>query len=242
MIDLSRPAEGPELLDDEALGWDDARDAYEDIALSNRLLLGLRPILAECADLVRVAARDGSRPVTLLDAGCGGADAARALSAWSRGARIDLRVLAVDISPHAVRFAREACAGDDRIEVREGDAFAKDLRADVVHAGMLLHHVPRSGQAQAMRRAWDSARVGVVISDLRRTRLGHAGARAFSLLTRRRRLFAHDAPLSIARGFTMDEARAIAMAAGLPFARVTAHPCSRLTWTIGPKESDAAHC
>ena len=235
MIDLTAPAAGPELLDDERLGWEDAREAYEDIELSNVLLLGLRPILRECGDLVRAAARDGRSPVTLLDAGCGGADAARALSAWAREAAIDLRVVAVDSSPLACRRAREACASDPLIEVIEGDAFAPGLVADVVHAGMVLHHVPRPMQAQALRSCWEASRVGVVVSDLRRTRLGWVGAHAFGMLTRRGRLFRHDAPLSIARGFTLDEARAIAVAAGLPQARIARHACSRLTWTIGPR-------
>lgn len=235
MIDLSRPAPGPELLDAHDLSWEDARDAYEDIALSNRLLRGLGPILAECGDLIRLAARDGRAPVTLLDAGCGGADASRALARWARSARIDLRIQAVDLSPHACRFAREACRDEDGIEVIQADAFTGGFEADVVHLGMMLHHVPRQEQSRALETAWRAARVGVVVSDLRRTALGYHGARAFSLLTRRRRLFAHDAPLSIARGFTLEEAREIAIQAGLPHARIAAHPCSRLTWTLGPR-------
>jgi SAM-dependent methyltransferase len=231
---LSRPAEGPELLDDPALSWEDARDAYVDIAASNRWLLGLGPIVRECGDLVRVAARDGRSPVTLLDAGCGGGDASRALARWASRARIDLRVTAIDLSPLACRYAREACAGEPSIEVVEGDAFSPPRTADVIHAGMVLHHVPRPEQAGVLRRLVDAARVGVVVSDLRRTHVGYWGARAFGLLTGRRRLFRHDGPLSIARGFTIDEGRAIAAAAGVPEARVAKHACSRLTWTVGP--------
>ena len=230
-------ADGPELMDSPAVSWEDFRDAVEDLALSNRLLGGIAPILAACGDLARVAAQDGRRPVTFLDVGCGGGDVALALARWARSARLDARVLAVDVSPHAVRHARDTCRDEPWVSVVQADAFALPFPeglVDVVHAGQVLHHVERADQPAFVRRLAELATTGMVISDLRRTRFAFHGVTLFGKLTGRRRLFLNDGPLSVARAFTMAEARELARASGVEGIRVERHAFSRLTWVRGP--------
>ena len=182
-FDARHPADCQELLDDPRLPEADAIRALHDIALSNRRLGAHRAILSQIGDLIRVAAREGRGPVTLLDVGAGAGDVALALTRWARARGLVLRVLAMDASSASCEFAARAVGAEPWIEVVRGDAFrppVADGSVDIVHAGLLLHHVPRPEQAAFLRRFASLARVGLVVSDLRRSRSSFAAVSAAS--------------------------------------------------------------
>lgn len=226
-----------ELMDDPHADEHDLRDAVEDLALSNRWLGGHAATIASCADLLRVAARDGARPVTLLDAAGGGGDTAAVLAAWCRGAGIEPAVTVLEISEPIARAAEERLRDVDGAAVVRGDLREPpfpDGSFHVVHAGQLLHHVPHEAQAATIARLAGLASVGVAITDLRRERWAAVGVRIFGALTRRRRFFRHDGPVSVLRGFTPERARHLALAAGVTGLRVHRHPFARVSWSAGP--------
>jgi hypothetical protein len=72
------------------------------------------------------------------------------------------------------------------------------------------------------------ARVGFVMNDLRRERIGFAAAWLAAQATTRNRLTRHDAPLSVRRAFTPDELRVLLASAGIRGATVTTHPWFRM--------------
>jgi len=78
----------------------------------------------------------------------------------------------------------------------------------------------------------DAARHLVVVSDLRRTRLGYLFAWVGCRLLSRSRVFHVDGTRSVEAAFTMDEARRLAERAGLAGARIVARWPQRflLTW------------
>lgn len=236
--DLSVPSDQLELMDGDHADERDLREAYDDIAVSNRLLGGHAASIGACADLIRAAARAGRSPVTVLDVGGGGGDTAAALSAWCRTERIAVRILCTDLSPIACRHARVRRAADPWIRVQRADAFALPSRsgADVVHAALFLHHVPRPRQAELLAALAGLADVGVAVVDLHRTAWAWHGIRLFGAVTGRGRLFRNDAPLSVARGFSRAEAAALAEATGLEGWRLQLRPAARLTWVRGPSD------
>jgi SAM-dependent methyltransferase len=237
VIDLSEPALGPELMDSPHLPDADLERALADIAVSNRWLGGVTASIEGVADLLRIAALDGHDPVTVLDVGAGGADVALSIIRWARRNALAVRVLAVDIGGTATRVATEAGMNEPWLEVTQADAFRLPFPAgsrQVVHASMFLHHIPRPDQAGMLERLAGLATVGTVVTDLLRTRWAHVGVSAFGALTRRGHVFRNDAPLSVARGFTLPEARELAERSGVRPVRVRRHPFSRLSWTFGP--------
>jgi SAM-dependent methyltransferase len=224
-------------MDDPHAPAADLRDAYADLAFSNRWLGGTDVAVAACADLVRRAARDGADPVVVLDVGAGGGDVALALARWTRRAHVRAVVVALDASPVATAHARAAARDDDRVRVVRGDLrrlpFAEGA-VHVVHAGQVLHHVPRAEQADVLRTLCAVARTGVAVTDLEASPLAFHLVRAFATLTGRQRFYRHDAPVSVARAFTLEEARELARRSGIASLRVERRPFWRLSLVAGP--------
>jgi 2-polyprenyl-3-methyl-5-hydroxy-6-metoxy-1,4-benzoquinol methylase len=81
---------------------------------------------------------------------------------------------------------------------------------DVVVCTLFLHHLTEADAATLLRRMSDAARQMVVVSDLRRTRLGYCFAWVGCRLLSRSRVFHVDGTRSVAAALTTDEARAMA--------------------------------
>ncbi len=166
---------------------------------------------------------------TVLDVGCGGGDLMARAVAWGRGRGLVLRPVGLERHRAAAALARQgglpallACAG--ALPLRERSV-------DLVVASQLLHHFSPSAITEFCRAADRVARHGVVIADLRRSRLAQAGfwvgsrALGFDAATRA------DGITSVQRGFTADGLRQLLAGAGLA-ARVERTPGFRLvaTW------------
>jgi ubiquinone/menaquinone biosynthesis C-methylase UbiE len=159
--------------------------------------------------------------LTLLDVGTGGADIPVALLGWAgqRGRR--WTVVGIDNRPEilaaAVR-ANPATSTTDRLELRLGDGRAlpyPDRSFDVAHASLVLHHLGPEAALKLLGEMARVARLGVVINDLHRGRLGWIGAWLFGHLLTGNRYTRHDAPLSVRRAYRVDEMTDLLRAAGL---------------------------
>jgi hypothetical protein len=69
-----------------------------------------------------------------------------------------------------------------------------------------------------------AARLGVVVNDLLRTRLGLALVWLATRLLARHRFARHDGPLSVRRAYSPAELKALAAAAGLATPAIRRHP------------------
>jgi len=164
--------------------------------------------------------------LTLLDVGTGGADIPVALVERARTRDRRLHAVGVDSRPEilaAVLRARAADAGTDGIELHVGDGRSlayTDRSFDVAHASLLLHHLDPQVAVDLLREMGRVARLGVVINDLDRTRVGWAAAWLIGHLLTANRYTRHDAPLSVRRAYRPQEAAAMLYAAGLRPVRV----------------------
>jgi ubiquinone/menaquinone biosynthesis C-methylase UbiE len=159
--------------------------------------------------------------LTILDVGTGGADIPLALI--ERAARRSRRVsiVAIDSRPEvlaaAVR-ASPAVGATDGLELHVGDGRSlpyPDRSFDVVHASMVLHHLPEDGSVALLREMARVARLGVVVNDLERSRLGWIGAWLMGHFLTANRYTRHDAPLSVRRSYRADEMTLMLREAGL---------------------------
>lgn len=187
-----------------------------DLRRINRRLGGATLSAAAIAALA--AHRD---ELTMLDVGTGGADIPAALIAMSRAQGRRLRVVGIDSRPEvlaAAVAARPGIAAIDGLELHVGEGRAlryPDRSFDVAHASMVLHHLEGDGAVVLLREMGRVARLGVVINDLDRSRIGWVGAWLIGHLLTRNRLTRHDAPLSVRRAYRQDEAADLLRAAGL---------------------------
>lgn len=219
------PERLPELMDRPDCELETLRDALETIDRAGRWSGRDRLLRRRLDGILR-----GSAPGTLslLDVGAGGGHGllrlARRLGA--RGWRP--RVVLADLHAGALRIARETTAGEvghaglirlcgTRLPFRDGSF-------DVALSSNTLHHLSDEGAARMLAEMARVARRGLVVVDLRRSRLAWAGTRLLAETAWRRHPFPrHDGPRSVRRAFTPAEAEGLLRSAGLAGGEVTGH-------------------
>jgi ubiquinone/menaquinone biosynthesis C-methylase UbiE len=183
------------------------------MAMLNRLPGGVSASVAAVRQLL-----DGERSRPVLDIGAGYGDFARRLRRTT-----SIPIVVADLSHDVLEVTRGNVARIDHVTVLVADARAlpiADETISVTHASLLLHHLPPSDAVRALREMRRVARHGVVVNDLRRSRLAYAMTAAPILAFARARYTRHDGLLSARRAYTVEELDDLAADAGLrPVAR-----------------------
>jgi SAM-dependent methyltransferase len=222
VIALTPSPLGVEALDDPRCPPLLARRTLEDIARANRLFGG-RGAPAFALDLLLRDAPAGR--LTLLDVGAGGGDVARALVARARRRGTELVVIAADRLRAAADLCREARVMS--VVASAGALPLRDGSVDVVLASQFLHHFSREAAAELVRAFDRLARVGVIVSEPRRSPFAAAGIWLAALALGFHRVTRHDGVLSVRRSFRRRELQALLARAGVD-ARVHRRPGFRL--------------
>jgi 2-polyprenyl-3-methyl-5-hydroxy-6-metoxy-1,4-benzoquinol methylase len=212
-IDFGSRSAALELMDEPGLDPAELAETLGELALINRSLGGHATTLAGLARLVP----PGRREFDVLDVGCGGGDTARVIVEWARRRGLTARVHGVDLAPEAAASARRAHAGAPGLDFAAGDLFdlPSTRKYDVVHAALLLHHLPDETAAKALAKMRALSRLGLVINDLHRHPAAYHSIKGLAALFSRNRLIRHDAPLSVLRGFSRLDLEGLAERAGL---------------------------
>lgn len=208
LISLSKRATALELIDGHVESVTQLEGSFRDIALANRFFGGT------------AAARYAFRDVparTVLDVATGIADIPASLARDARKRGKDLRILCSDNNEQLVRYARERYGGDSRLSFIVADGkrlqFA-DGAFDVAMCNLALHHFDPPVAVEMLRELRRVSRLTPIVTDLLRSPLSYASTLIFTRLFSRNPLTRHDGPLSARRAYTLDEAQALALAAG----------------------------
>jgi ubiquinone/menaquinone biosynthesis C-methylase UbiE len=219
-----------ELMDEETSSGATAdwRGSLDDLARINALLGGLRLMRIELDRLP-------TAPRTIVDVGTGGADMPAFMLDHLRGRGVAATCVAVDRSPAALGVAAERLGSRTDVRLQAGDASAlpfADGSFDLATLVLALHHF--DGQ-QAVIVLRELARVAktVIVNDLRRSTVAWAFARYFIPLFTRNRFTVNDAPMSVLRAYTPDEARSLAREAGWNVIALRKHPGYRMALVGG---------
>lgn len=199
----------------------------DDMALANQVLGSNRSIIRHLTRLLAQAPLN--QRISVLDIATGAGGVPRLISRWARHVGRQVKLVASDLDATVVGIADEQLRRDD-VDVIRHDAlhlpFA-DASVEVVTCAFALHHFNPSVAVGVLREMARVARIGIVVSDLRRSYLAYWGARALALTTPNR-LSRHDGPLSVLRAYTPCEVQALLTEAGI-HARASAEPLFRLT-------------
>jgi ubiquinone/menaquinone biosynthesis C-methylase UbiE len=211
-----------------------------DIRRVNHLLGGTSTTLRHLPELVR--AIPTSEPITILDLATGSGDIPVALTTWA--AKHDRRVMIVasDYSQDILDIARDQIAGHPDITLAQYDARSVPLpddQFDIVLCALSLHHFAPDDAVQVLREMNRLARVGFILNDLRRSRLGYASAWVAARFTTRNRLTRNDAPLSVRRAYTPAELKELLHRAGIDDATISTHRWFRMAAVRGGARRDA---
>jgi ubiquinone/menaquinone biosynthesis C-methylase UbiE len=206
----------------------EVRESLRDLERLNRHFGGVRTILLH---LRRMIAGNPRAPLAILDVATGAADIPRAICRWARRRGLSVTIEALDRSAQAVGAATAWAADYPELRVRRAEApplAYPDRSFDVVISSLFLHHLSEEQGVRLLREMARIARRGVIVNDLRRSRVGCALTALATRILSPNRLTRHDGPMSIRRGFRPEELRRMAARAGLAPARTSRHPWFRL--------------
>jgi len=213
MMDL--PGQRRELLEDD----------LRNLRIINRLLGNYSNVVRGLARLVGTQRIDR---FSLLDIGTGSGDIPTAIARWARRNGIAVRISALEPEPVTVAQAAEQTRDFSEVTVVRGDGMAPPFHSasfDFVLASQLLHHFSEE-QIVRLLRIWSPlARRAIIVSDLVRHPLAYYGIRLLTKCFTRNAMTRTDAPLSVARAFTLGEWRALLREADVgPFQILSAFP------------------
>ena len=226
---------GHEYLDDPAVGARVAQRSMGDVARSNALFGGAHAVLAELEDLLR--GTDGSRSISLLDVGTGLGDIPARVRARAAEHGVTVCTVGLDASETLAVAAHNATLPMLRADARRLPV--ADGAFDVVICSQVLHHFRRDDGIALLRELDRVARRRVIVSDIRRSWLAVAGIWLASWPLRFHPVSRHDGVVSVLRGFTPEELRALVHAALGVTPRVRRHRGFRVAASWGPVRSAA---
>ena len=202
-----------------------------DIRLTNRWLGGNKSLLGALDPFLG----PGTAPLEILDIGTGGGDLPLEMVRHARRKGRQVRVTAIDREARIAALAHRAVRDRPEVDVVCADALRlpfADRSFDLVTASLFLHHFSFDDLVLLLDRFRHLARRAVVVNDLRRHRVPWFFIYLVSRLTLRHPMYAHDAPLSVLRGFTASELQQAARRAGAREARVGRRWPYRLVLTV----------
>ena len=198
------------------------------------------------------------RPLRVVDVACGGGDVTIALATRlnrllapggpaAQGSAAEgtaAIVTGIDMSARAVdrATARAAGAGVTGVEFAVRDVVADGCPpCDIAISSLFLHHLEDADSERVLRSLADAARLGIVISDLLRTRAGLILAVLGTMVLSSSRVARVDGPLSVRSARTPAEYRSLLARAGLATAtlRRTWPERAVIEWRRGPDRGTA---
>ena len=242
----------PELMDDPALDPTEHRRALAGLNRLNVLSRAAKPVYGALAAMQRARQLKGqvaSERTSIVDIATGGGDLllelARELSAAQRG-----RLLGVDISPTALATAQQNASAAGlaaewlAADVVRGGLPLGDQSMDFAVCSLFLHHLESDEVVRVLKELARISRIGIIISDLRRSRAGLLLAASAGRIVTRSAVVHADSVKSVRAAWTQGELAELAAAAGLDNARVERiWPCRLLlSWQRSEPAAGETSC
>ena len=224
----------PELMDQPGLSESEHAQALAGLRRVNSLSSSVGHLWSALRSLAE--RRSSQTPLRVLDLACGGGDVAIRLALKARRSQIPMEIDGCDMSPTALRIAREASqqAGLDPKNFFSLNALNDPLPQgyDIIMCSLFLHHLAEDEAQHLMKAMAATARRAILIDDLLRTQWGYALCCVGCRILTRSRIVHVDGPLSVQGAFTVSEVTALAEQSGLTGATIKRHWPERflLSW------------
>jgi SAM-dependent methyltransferase len=219
----------PEMIDLPTNPLDILRVDLENLRFLNRYFGGLSAVRSYLKPLL--VSLNSVAKVEILDLATGSADHPIAIAKIMHEIPHDFHVIAVDKNPQILEIAKENTRQIPQIRIEEQDILALpygDNSFDVVLCSLAIHHFSDSDAIKILAEMNRISRIGFMVNDLQRTRIGAWTTWLFTHATSRNPMTLHDSYLSVMRGFTPVELRDLAVRAGIKKFKIKTRPFFRL--------------
>jgi hypothetical protein len=209
MPDFRKRATQPELLDMPDIPFEEIRRNMQELDVINTWLGGHNITIRGIRNLLPKTRTAGDKPRTLhvCEIGCGGGDNLRAIDRWARRRGLAIRVTGIDINAHCIRYAQQRWEHGTTAEwiVSDYRTVTFTARPDIVFSSLFCHHFTDDAIPEILEWCADNSRLGFFINDLHRHPLAYYSIKWLTAAFSHSRLVRNDAPLSVAKGFSLSE-------------------------------------
>lgn len=210
-LNTSKRTNTTEIMDDFDLQGTELEITLDDLTKINKWLGGNKITLQGVKKLLQK--HPASKPITMVDVGCGNGSMLREIANWGRSAGYDLRLTGIDANPHAIEIASRKSEFFPEINYKAINIFSEEFKKgkyDVVLCTLTLHHFKDEEIEEIMTNFYRQAKLGVVINDLHRSREAYFLFRAFCKVFINNKIARDDGLTSILRGFKKKELKRFA--------------------------------
>jgi len=218
-----------EILDGPDVDPEVVTRSLADVVRSNALFGGRSSAIEE----FREALKELPRRASLLDVGTGLGDIPQCARDVAFENGIELYAVGLDSAETLAHASRAAV--DSVVCANALDLPFADKSVDVVMCSQVLHHFSHDDAVVLLREMNRVARVRVIVSDLRRSRIAALGLWLASFPLRFHAVSRHDGVVSVMRGFTPEELVDTVREAVARPATVRRRPAFRVTASWAPK-------
>jgi cyclopropane fatty-acyl-phospholipid synthase-like methyltransferase len=219
--DLRQRSTRPELMDTESVSFAEFHECLQTLSIINTFTLAYRPTLHWFERMTAGVASGTS--ISVLDIGCGGGDMLRKIWKWAKERSLKVELVGIDLNPWSKESAEQVTPKEAPIRFETANLFSLDpgRRADFIVSSLFTHHLTDSELVRFIQWMDRHATRGWFINDLHRHRLPYFFIKYAVRLLFSNRMIRHDAPVSVARGFTASEWRQLLRQAGIPEERTS---------------------
>lgn len=191
-----------ELLDSDAVSFEDIRQNMKELDTINTLLGGHTITLRGLQKLV-----GNRKKITICEIGCGGGDNLAAVVKWCALKTVQVAITGIDIKETCIKVAKEhpLLKSKGRWIVDDYAGVQFEELPDIIFSSLFCHHFTDEQLVFQLQWMQKNSRLGFFINDLHRAWPAYYAIKLLTQVFSRSRLVKNDAPLSVARGFTKKE-------------------------------------
>ena len=201
-----------ELLDADDVSFADIKTCMKELNTVNTLLGGHSITLAGIKEF-----KGTNSALHICEIGCGGGDNLVAIAKKYADTDLNLRFTGVDIKKECIEFAAQQYphlnvqwVTSDYSKVDFGDD-----KPDVIFSSLFCHHFKDEELVKMLQWMYQNSISGFFINDLQRNSIAYYLIKALTAAFSKSHLVKHDAPLSVARGFTKKDWKTYFVKAGI---------------------------
>jgi len=213
MINLKKRSSQKELLDAADIPFADIKKNMQELENVNRLLGGHAITLKGLAAFIQ----SNTLNLSVCEIGCGGGDNLRVIKEFCKKQNINIILAGVDIKKECIDYAVERnpelnadwiCSDYKLVEL-------KQAKPDVIFSSLFCHHFSQGELVEMMEWMKNNCRQGFFINDLHRHPLAYFSIKWITKIFSGSYLVKNDAPLSVARAFSIKDWQEVFAKAGI---------------------------